>query len=194
MKKLLLSVVLITVVFSAAGSQGLYLDAGLGFGFPFTKIDGENASSYFDSTVSNFGMEIGLKAGYGPIANIPLYLAGTLSFMDHTLSAGSDELNFFSCIFGAGAIFYPIPLVQLAASVGYSYVLNDSTFISNMYDGDGFAFDFSAAVDLGRGKHGILLGARYTASFNVLDVSKAKQNQSLISIFARYAFRRKISR
>ena len=138
-------------------------------------------------------VDIGLKAGYGPFGNIPLYIVGELGGMGHRIDINSNYIQFNSYIIGTGVIFYPIPLIQLGLSVGYSFVSNVTDipwFIANGSK-SGFAWNISAAVDLGKGKHGCLIGLRYFNANNTLKTSNEVEKASMIGIFVKYAYRKK---
>jgi hypothetical protein len=97
---------------------------------------------------------------------------------------------------GPGVIFYPIPSLQIAASLGYSFVGNETSLnrYKMVYESDsksGFAGDISVAFDLGAGNHGLLTGIRFFTSSNTLENSGLVQNNTMISLFLRYAFRHK---
>ena len=197
MKKLAIIGILLIVGLSFVNAQGLYFDVGIGVGGAWTRVDGENLASLYRSAgvnVSQMGGEFGIKAGYGPIANMPLYLVGTFSTMLHIIYDRHDDVNLVSYILGPGVIYYPIPLIQLAGSVGYAFSRNNSTF-AEMYRGTrGFGWDISAAVDLGPRNHGVLLGLRYAMAITTLEnVSRTRQNQSGLTVFARYTFRHRMS-
>jgi hypothetical protein len=184
------------MVLFSINAQGFYFDMGLGVGGAWTKLDGTDISDTFKSAGVDFkeiGIDLGLKAGYGPIANIPLYIVGTIGGLGHRLDDGSDYLQFNSCIIGPGVIFYPISLIQLAGSVGFSFVSNQTSLPMEMYKSKGgFAGDVSVAVDLGKGNHGCLIGLKYFGAINTLETSGADQNSSGLCVFVKYAYRHKV--
>jgi len=192
MKKIfIIGILLLTALFTA-NAQGFYFDIGIGFGGATTKLDGNDVSKLV-SNVTEVGVDFGLKAGYGPILNIPLYVVGTFGGIGHRLAEGSDYLQFNSYMIGAGLIFYPIPLIQIAGSIGFSYVGNQTSFPMTMYKSkSGFAGDISVAVDLGRGNHGCLIGLRYFGASNELEISRVEQSTSYFGVFVRYTYRHKI--
>jgi hypothetical protein len=57
----------------------------------------------------------------------------------------------------------------------------------------GTAWSISAAVDLGSGNHGCLIGLRYFSATNSLKVTGVDQNSSMVGVFVKYAYRKKIS-
>jgi hypothetical protein len=181
------------MVLFTANAQGFYFDIGIGVGGAWTKIDGHDTSTLFsDSSVTEIGVDFGLKAGYGPIANIPLYIVGTIGGVGHRFDDGSDYIQFNSYIIGPGVIFYPIPLIQLAGSIGLSWVSNQTSLPMIFYNSrSGFAGDISVAVDLGRGNHGCLIGLKYFGAINTLETSGVEQNSSGLCVFVRYTFRHK---
>ena len=196
MKKRIGLIVGLVFLMGAVGgvsAQGFYFDIGLGAGFAWTKIDGLDFSQMFKDAgleLDEIGADVSLKAGYGPLGGIPLYIAGELGGVGHRLSDSSGYLQFNSYILGAGVIYYPLPLLQLAADIGFSWTGNttDMPMLLNNST-SGFAADLSAAVDLGNDKHGCLIGAKYFIAVNKLENSGAEQKQSGLSIFVKYAFR-----
>jgi hypothetical protein len=178
----------------SASAQGFYFDTGIGIGKAWTVVDGDDMSDTLDPD-TEIGVDFGLKAGYGPIANIPLYIAGTIGGMGHRLAASSDYIQFNSYIIGPSVIFYPIPLIQLAGSIGYSFTANQTSLPLTMYGSKGgFAGDISIALDFGRGRSGCLLGLKYFGAVNTLQTSEVNQNSSGLFVFARYAYRHKAKR
>jgi hypothetical protein len=192
MRKILMASLLVTGIAFSVSAQGFYFDIGLGMGWPTTKFDGTDSHNFITgSGIKERGYDLGLKAGFGPLGKIPLYIVGEFAGAGHWFTAGYDSVQFNSFIMGPGVIFYPIPLIQLAGTVGYSFTANQSNAPGTPFgDGqDGLAWDVSVALDLGIGNHGFLFGVRYFGSSNTLEVSKAIQDSSLISVFWKYAFR-----
>jgi hypothetical protein len=191
MKKFFIIGMLFTLVLFSANAQGFYFDIGIGIGGATTKLDGIDVSKSIGD-VTELGVDLGLKAGYGPIANIPLYIVGTLGGIGHRLEDSFNWLQFNSYIIGPGVIFYPIPLIQVAGSIGLSWVANQTSIPAIMYDSNGgIAGDFSVAVDLGRRNHGCLIGLRYFWAINEIEISLVEQSSSALTVFVRYAYRHK---
>ena len=197
MKKALILAVFLICASLAVSAQGLYLDVGIGFGKAWTVFDGDDVVDELGSDVHAIAIDLGLKAGYGPFGKIPLYVVGELGGMGHRIYKNLDYIQFNSYIIGPGVIFYPIPLIQLGLSMGYSYVSNQSNLSSldEIYGYNskgGFAYNISAAVDLGfLGNHGTLIGIKYFNAINTLEVLDASEKSSMISIFVRYTHRKK---
>jgi len=181
---------------SSASAQGVYFDIGLGLGSGSTKIDGDNVFNELNRSSSVDELELDLtifKLGYGPFGNTSIYAVLELSGMAHRIYDNSDYIQFNSYLFGPGVIFYPIPLIQLGVSLGYSWVANQTNLPMEMYESDGgFAYNISAAVDFGRGNHGCLIGLKYFSATNELK-SKVDQNSSMIGFFIKYAYRHKVA-
>jgi len=195
MKSFIISIAFLIVASLSVSAQGFYFDIGVGIGKAWTKLDGNSVSDVFDGSVTEAGVDIGLKAGYGPIANLPFYIVGNIGGIGHRFDDGSYYLQFNSYLIGPGIIFYPIPLIQLAGSVGLSFISNQTNvpgFVLYGNDGPGFAGDISVALDFGGGNHGFLLGLKYLGAVNTLEISSAEQNSSALTVFGRYAFRHKI--
>jgi len=194
MKKAVVLIVFLSVALMSVYAQGAYFDIGFGVGKAWTKIDGEDISADFLSSVTELGVDLGLKAGFGPVADLPLYIVGVIGGIGHRFAEDDEFIQFNSYIIGPGVIFYPTPLVQLAGSLGLSFVANQSSFGEMLEnDGPGFAFDISAALDFGSGHHGILLGLRYFGAVNTLEITNVKQNSSAFTVFGRYAFRHRMN-
>jgi hypothetical protein len=118
---------------SFVSAQGFYFDIGFGVDYNLTTII-YNDDEIKNSNFSYTGLNPGLKAGYAPFSSIPIYFI-----------IGYE--NIYGPI-GLGVIFYPIPLIQLGSLLGLTI-------------DKGFAWDISAAIDLGKNNHGVLLGIKY---------------------------------
>ena len=197
MKKYIILMVFFVSVSFAVSAQGFYFDIGFGLGKAWTKVDGYDMVDELKSagiSVREVAVDLGLKAGYGPFGNIPLYVIGELGGIGHRIYDSSNYIQFNSYIFGPGIIFYPIPLIQLGLSLGLSFTGNQTDIpLMYMYDSKGgFAWNISAAVDLGSRNHGCLLGIKYFSANNKLETSNADENASMITFFVKYTYRRKV--
>jgi hypothetical protein len=197
MKKVLCAgLICLTAALSAHGI-GLYFDAGIGLGPAWTKLDGEDAVEALteSGTLDEIAIDMGVKLGLGPFDTIPIYVVGALGRMAHRISdSDNDYFQFCSYLIGPGVIFYPTPFLQIAASLGYSFVSNESSLIKKEYMDEskgGFAGDISVALDFGSGNHALLGGVRFFGSTNTLETRGIVQNTSMLSLFLRYAFRQK---
>ena len=197
MKKLVILLVLLFGISFMASAQGFYFDVGLGFGKAWTKNDGNDVAKYFKDIgvdFSEIGVDFGLKAGYGPIAGIPIYIVGEIAGIGHRLTDKDNKyIQYNSFLFGPGVLFYPIPLLQLGSSFGYSTIANTTDVPGwSMVDGKGgFAWNVSAAVDLGQKNHGLLLGLKYFYAKNTVKVYNTDEKASMFGIFVKYAYRHK---
>ncbi|MDR2467510.1 MAG: hypothetical protein LBD22_00940 [Spirochaetaceae bacterium] len=172
--------------------QGFYFDTGFGVGGAWTEINGNDVSKVFGSSVDEVGVEFGLKAGYGPVGNIPLYIVGELAGIGHRLYDSSNFIQFNSYLFGGGIIYYPVSFLQFAADIGFSITANDTDIPGRMLKSKGgIAGNFSLAFDFGKNKNGFLLGLRYFYATNTLEQTNAEQNQSGLNVFIKYAYRHK---
>ncbi|GMO58767.1 MAG: hypothetical protein Ta2G_18770 [Termitinemataceae bacterium] len=138
--------------------SGFYFDYGPGLGF---------------GSFGGMALSGGFKAGYGSLKTVPLYIVGEFTLM--------TEISFSvaSFLVGPGIIFYPIPLIQLGGSIGYSSTLSDSLGVY------GVAWRFSAALDFGPENHGFLLGVDYFGSLAEYGAVNS------VGIFMKYAYRHK---
>ena len=195
MKKTFVAIILFLSVSIPLFSEGVYFDGGIGFGKPTTTVGGDDVSDYIKgSDVTEIGVDLSLKLGYGPISGVPFYIAGALGGIGHRFEDSYNYLQFNSYLIGPSVIFYPVSLLQLSASGGFSWIANDTDVTGvSFYDSDsGYAFDISAALDLGQGNHGFLLGAKYFRAVNTLETSGAEEVSSMVSIFVKYAYRHKL--
>ncbi|MHC6203016.1 hypothetical protein ACYULU_07465 [Breznakiellaceae bacterium SP9] len=184
MKKIILTSAFLLTISFVTVAQGFYFDTGLGVGKACTKLDGYDIVDELKSeglSVDEIAVDFGLKAGFGPFDTIPLYVVGEIGGIGHRLDLNLSGyrvgyMQFSSVMVGGGLIFYPIPLIQLGFSVGRSEV-DFTTDISAMMDEPlpeskrGFAWNVSAAVDLGSGNHGCLIGVRYFYANNAFEIT-----------------------
>lgn len=178
-------------------AQGFYFDVGLSIGKGWTSVNGKDIFHELEETadggIGEVAVDFGIKAGYGPFGRAPVYVVGEVAGMGHRIFDASDYFQLTSMLIGPGVIFYPMPLIQLGASIGLSYVQNETSLSMEMYESrTGFAWNISAAVDLGRRNHGCLIGIRHFNAINIIEVTKAKENSSMVGIFVKYAYRRKV--
>lgn len=194
MKRLLIVITMLAITSVTAYSQGLYFDIGAGVGSATTKFDGHDFSKDVDSSVDEIGIGLGVRIGYGPIGNYPIYIVGDISGTGHRFEDDYNYVQFNTYLIGPGIIFYPIPLLHLGVSFGYSFVKNQTDLPIQFLDSkSGYAGSIYSAIDLGKGNHGCLLGVMYTKSINTLETTEAEQESSLFAVFIRYAYRRKIT-
>ena len=192
-KSYLISGLFFIMITFSAFSQNLYFDIGLGVGSATTELDGQDFSDSMDPSVEEAAVEIGLKLGFGPIARMPLYIVGEISGIGHRFEDEYNYIQFNSYLIGPGIIFYPAPFLQIAASIGYSYVSNQTDLPYALYEStSGTAGNASVAIDLGSRNNGLLIGLKYSVTKNTLETSEAEQQTSLTSIFIKYAYRNKI--
>jgi hypothetical protein len=127
MKFFLILLILLFVLTFSMPAQSIYFDLGIG---------------------SRVGM--GIKTGIGPISNLPIYFVGDLS----TASLVRDNRDYGNGFLGLGAIFYPIQLIQLGLSLGYTPIIHK-------YGEKGsFGMSSSLAFDIGGRNYGILIGTK----------------------------------
>jgi len=198
MKKALILAVFFTCTSLAVSAQGFYLDVGLGLGKAWTVLNGYDVADDIladEPGINEMAVDLSLKAGYGPFGTIPLYVVGEIGGIGHRLYDRSDYMQFNSYIIGPGVLFYPIPLIQLASSIGYSFVANQSNDpeFEQYYSKsrNGVAWNISAAVDIGKSNHACLIGIKYFYAHNTLQVSNVVEESAMVSIFVKYAFRKK---
>ena len=199
MKKIIILTVFLICISSTVFAQRFYFDIGFGFGQVETIIGGNDIIDTLKSAGIQLGestVDLGLKIGYRPFDNIRLYTVGEFGSIMHRIgypdSSSFPQIQFNTDLFGPGIIFYPIPYIQLGSSIGFSFARTRSNISEiQTYNGHGFAWNISTAIDVGKGNHGCLIGVKYFNANNTLKTSKAKQNTSMISFFVRYAFRDK---
>jgi hypothetical protein len=160
----ILAFVFFIILSSFASAQGFYFDVGLGVDYNLTTI------IYADEKINNsnfyyMGFNFGFKAGYGPFSDTPIFFV-----------VGYE--NIYGPI-GLGAIFYPIPFIQLGTSIGLTIDM-------------GFAWDTSVAIDFGRSNHGVLIGLKYwglSQEYTEFGYYGNRMVNNAFGIFVRYVYR-----
>jgi hypothetical protein len=196
MKKVLIAGLLCVTAALSSYGIGLYLDGGIGLGSAWTTLDGKDfvEEETLTGKPSELALDLGAKIGLGPFDTIPIYIVGVLGGMGHRITYDNGYYQFNTYLLGPGVIFYPIPSLQIAASLGYSWVGNETSFAdkeSMLGSKGGFAGDISVAFDFGFGNHAFLGGLRFFGATNTLETTGVVQNSFLVSFFLRYAFRHK---
>ena len=198
-KKPVFALVFFIIAALHVSAQGFYFDIGVNSGISIKKIDG-----YY----SLIGLlSPGLKAGFGPLGNIPIYVVGEYNYFvggggwgkidDNGWGDIDDRKGIYagdSKFVGAGVIYYPVPLIQLGltlgwlnSATGYNYESADAWF------GNGFGWNISAAVDLGKNNHGCLLGLKYFGAYNWLQKPYDKTMVTTdLGVFVKYAYRKQV--
>jgi hypothetical protein len=172
-----------------------YFDFEIGLGAGWEKLDYNqvNTEGTFPFLESDRSMrlDLGLKAGFGPLGNAPVYLVGEGVFTIYSAT------NFF---LGAGALFYPNPRIQLGASLGAFWRVKDEYFIFPYIDDDryyvlsddfnadlntGFAWNISFAVDV-LGRDGWTVGLKYSGFITNLNYSYSYDNLGKAPLYTEY--------
>ena len=216
MKKIIISFLFLMAVSLSAFAQGFYLDIGLGIGVKeWTSIEDHDMADVFKLSGSKLQEENirfltgSLKSGYGPFSKMPLYfvieITGILDHYFDDYSTDVDMSYYFSSITcGPGFVFYPVPFIQLGSSIGYSWtgvsavMRTDLVSIESGFEWmSGLAWNTSLAIDVGalwKGRNSVLLGVNYCYINNIFKstlTNDAKWNSSMITVFLKYAFRKK---
>jgi hypothetical protein len=212
MKKSVIFAALFICISLTVSAQGLYLDVGAGFGQAWTRLNGQNALEVLNAEglhAGQMGISMSFKAGHGPVADMPLYIVAELAMISHALELeymsgyrdqqgyGTYSLSLDSAIIGPGIIYYPISLIQLGASAGFSFVANTNKLPNSHFQEltyrskGGFAWNVSAALDFGSKNHGCLVGAQFFNAINGLQMTNITQNAFLLGIFVKYSYRHK---
>jgi hypothetical protein len=198
MRKAVIGIVvgLVLGAFSMVSALEFYGDAGIGVGFGFTSIDGQNVKGDAPSDVSDLAVELGAKFGFRLLDDMPLYGVIEVGGIGHRLQHESDWVQYNSYIIGPGVVFYPVPPVQLAASVGYSFAAIVSSNDPPMgwpSSSAGFAWNVSAGYEFGSGTHRPLIGVKLSGTHNSLSHTlldrNLPMNSTAICFFVRYVFR-----
>jgi hypothetical protein len=177
----------------SAFSQSLYFDIGLGIGGGITTIDNVDVMGLIYD-VDDVSTNLGLKIGYGPIdkLSIPVYFACEFSGVGHRLYDSYNFIQYNSYLVGPSIVFYPVSLIQLSVTLGYSFIYNDTDLPIIMDSSNGgIAWDISGGLDLGPRNHGILIGLKYFGSLVELKTLKTMQQTSYFGVFVKYAYRQK---
>jgi TolB-like protein len=155
MKKSVLAFVFFIASLSVS-AQGFYFDAEVGLGggwnnYNYDWVD-DSGNFPFGKTSDGFAYDIGVKVGFGPFGNVPVYVV-----TDIEMNGVSLDLDGF---IGGGIIFYPIRSLQFGLSLGKGYNLvpkdeqgfylpsvENSEYTSyRCYGQAGFAWNLSAAI------------------------------------------------
>ena len=196
MKKYSMLLLLYVGIIFTISAQKFYFDIGPGLGLGMTKIDGNNVADQFEpfGKIDQDIFSVGLGAGYKYFNHIPLFFIGEIVMVNNDLDGDNNNPvfgTFISTLIGPRVVYYPVPLVQLGVSFGYSLAYGGSSGLNNYgiddynHFGSGIAWNISSAVDLGRGRHGWLIGLKYFHSITTLGQS------NMFGIFTKYAFRNK---
>jgi hypothetical protein len=189
MKRVLFLGLLFCAVTLSLPAKGFYFDLGLGINAATTKVDGNKVSR---GSSSETALDLGIKAGYGPFGNLPLYAVADIMALGHRFdNKVGNYLQYNTYLVGPGVIFYPVRFIQLAGSLGYSFAVNQSSIPSAVDTSNpgGIGGSVSAALDLRGGKMAYLVGIKYTAATNTMERSNVEQNTSCLGLFLRYAYR-----
>ena len=181
MKKLVIVFIFIIFLSMPIFAQGYYFDIGINnIGANITVIE---SNGHF----SLLGYGLGLIAGFGPLDNMPIYIVGEIS------ASVRPVVNLF--FGGAGIIYYPVTLIQLGLTLGFSIPIINHGDDPNVYS-NGFGWNISAAFDLGKNNHGCLIGLKYSGAL-LNDPIKTTDTTMLttdLGIFLKYAYRKKVSK
>jgi hypothetical protein len=198
-KEWIAGLVFVFASFPSDAQSGVYFDIGFGFGKAWTKVNDQDVVDAFNSAgldLTDVGVNLGLKIGYGPFGKAPFYIVAGLGGIGHRLEgSGFGSMQFNTYVIGPGIIFYPISLIQISADFGFSAVANQFALtgitISPAKSERGFAWDVSLALDFGKSKHGFLIGVSYFGAKNSLETG-ADEDAAFVGIFFKYAYRHKI--
>jgi hypothetical protein len=197
MRKFIVFSILVTMTLVSVHAQGLYLEVGPGFGKAWTTIMGGNDISGSlvpdeSAVFSDFGTDLGLKIGIGPLGDSSVYIVLAAGGLGHTFHNSDNFFMVNTYYIGPGIIYYPFGLLQMAASFGYSFNANQTDLPhDNFKSSFGLGGDISLAFDLGFRRSGILLGIRGFAAFSSLEASEDYLISTGLTAFVRYALRRK---
>ena len=197
MKKFIAILFIIGFVSFSIPAQGFYLDAGLGLGKAWSKIEGVEVIDHlkpYDGNIFDFAIDFDSKAGYGPFGKIPLYAVGEFGIAWHETNDGFFSISHYVFFIGTGVIFYPISLIQLGFSLGlplFGYRI-DTPGYTDQENRGGFVSNISAAVDFGKRKAGCLVGIKYFLAVDTLNLSNIDERISMVSIFGKFTFRKKV--
>ena len=179
MKKAILGLILLIIASWSVSAQGFYFDVGTGVGICLTSPEEVDLGSIGTYNSPDSMMNLEIKAGYGPFGTIPVYVAVDGGFFIPIGLSGRG-----------GVVFYPTQFLQMGGSFGAFFPLGGT-------DSVGTAWNISVAVDFGKRNHAYLLGLQYSgAAYQHPHLSSHNTNDtqlvSYLSIFAKYAYRKKV--
>jgi hypothetical protein len=183
----------VAVVGAVPASAGMYIDGGIGVGGAGTSLKYQSYDFIKElkdaSGVDEVAVEVGIKAGFGPIAGLPLYVVGDFSGIGHRFYDSYNYAQFNSYLIGPGAVYYPIESVQVAASVGYSFAAVATDVNGLEFDGSGgFAYSLSGAYEW----KGLLVGLKLFGASNKVDMESVKfdMGSTFFGVFLRYVVKK----
>jgi len=193
MKKYCVLAILFTIALLNVYSLGFYMDLGLGLGKAWTFTNNTNIINFpeaKEASFSDLGVDLGLKAGIS-LKDSPVFLVLAGGSLGHRFYNSDDYLQINSYYLGPGIIYYPIGIIQIAASLGYTFNIIDTSLQDTYATNGGIAGDLSLAVDLGRRLSGFLLGVKGTGAVTLLEVTNDFFISTGLTIFTRYSLRKK---
>jgi hypothetical protein len=138
-------------------------------------------------------VEVGINLGFGSfyIEHMPVHMTLSIGALGHRFEDVCDFLQFNTFLIGTGFVAYPFTFIQIGGTFGYSFTGFDTSASENeLFNSEfGLGFNLSAALKLGRMPSGLLIGAKYSWTTNILEGSKARQVTSGLFVFAKFAFR-----
>lgn len=174
-------------------AEGLYFDIGGGWGKTTTRIEKRNIMDvlrYEGRAGREVAFDVGMKAGYRPIGNTPLYIVCELFWNSHRIANNKNYLDYNTFLIGPGVVYYLSRRIQLGASIGYSMSFNSTDMtikIGNSYAG--FAWNTTATLEIGADRMGLLVGVRYFSAYNQYKDCDLKQETHGVTGFLRLSVR-----
>jgi hypothetical protein len=176
---------IISVLFFAATSfAGFYMDiVSLGIGGASTSFDGEN---FDDSCVGCDQMALDLSGSIGGGWD-RLYIVGTFAMFANRFDDSGNYIQFNHYILGPGIVFYPVRFFQVGASIGFSWVADQSDIV-DFYDSRmGFGTSINAAFDVGNNYVAGLFGVRF--NYSSVPIGSTTQATSYFGPYAGFTVR-----
>ena len=199
MKRIIIAMILtIIVVISLSaqtGKSNFYFDIGFGVGGGTTKVDGKDVADVFDKEAADVFVGLAKVGIRLPSSSMPIYLTFELSGTGNSYTVNKIDnmlvmcgtVQYNSYLLAPGVVVYPSPLFQLSVSLGYAYdaIATNVNMMDTNTGGGGFGMGASAAIDLGKRRHGVLFGINYHMA------STEKIDTSYFGGFVKYVFREK---
>ena len=176
-----------------------YFDGGLGIGNASTTIGNKDVRDFMKNK-SEFCAFMGIKLGYMPIEDLPLYVSLEYCGISHQFANQRDYIyhyyhygttvRFNSLLLAPGVIYYPYDFLQTSLSVGFAYTLNDTdSRYKEIFNGYGYGANISVAYDFNSFSDSLLIGINYYYATHNLNEIHQSQVSSEIGVFIKYAMK-----
>ena len=137
-------------------------------------------------------VELGAKVGVKvPLLPFPTYLVGSIQGMGQRFTIPGYYSDYYiqynSYVIGPGLTIYPLPMINLGASLGYAFTSNQTDLPGGMLGSEGgFGMELSGGYEMKfNHANNLLVGVKYVATATDLE-GGIPMNQGGFFVFGRY--------